>query len=178
MGWVLDRNDADDPVMTIDSAPNLATAMSFFGGDATAEIPVQWGWLMDKYFEGFIQVYFNAAAQPQNQPMPQALESIDLSSNAPGNGNGGSNTIHRLKEGIERFMITDINNPAGSAKAQSDVYIMFDTLSIHPQAFNHIPGGSNVLYMDGHVEFLKYSASGEQPLNEPSGTLMGIYTNF
>ncbi len=24
--------------------------------------------------------------------------------------------------------------------------------------FNHIPGGSNVLYMDGHVEFVKYNA--------------------
>ena len=22
--------------------------------------------------------------------------------------------------------------------------------------FNHIPGGSNVLYMDGHAEFVKY----------------------
>ena len=22
--------------------------------------------------------------------------------------------------------------------------------------FNHVPGGSNVLYMDGHVEFLRY----------------------
>ncbi|NLT60446.1 MAG: hypothetical protein GXX88_07375, partial [Candidatus Hydrogenedentes bacterium] len=22
--------------------------------------------------------------------------------------------------------------------------------------FNHVPGGCNVLYMDGHVEFIKY----------------------
>ena len=22
--------------------------------------------------------------------------------------------------------------------------------------FNHVPGGGNVLYMDGHVEFIKY----------------------
>ena len=22
--------------------------------------------------------------------------------------------------------------------------------------FNHVPGGANVLYMDGHVEFLKW----------------------
>ena len=178
MGWVLDRNDATDPLMPINTAPNLAMAMGFFGGDATAEIPTQWGWLMDHYFEGFIQVYFNAAAQPQNQPMPQALEDIDLSTNSPGNGNGGGDSILRLREGVERFLITDINSPAGSAKAQSEVYIMFDTVSIHPQAYNHVPGGSNVLYMDGHAEFIKYSASGQQPLNEPCGTLMGIYTNF
>ena len=27
-------------------------------------------------------------------------------------------------------------------------------------AFNHVPGGSNVLFMDGHVSFLKYPAGG------------------
>ena len=26
-------------------------------------------------------------------------------------------------------------------------------------SFNHLPGGANVLYMDGHVEFLKYQGS-------------------
>jgi len=73
----------------------------------------------------------------------------------------------RLREGIERFKITDINNPAGSAKGQSTIYIMWDAYGAgvtHQQAgagdsgivrFNHIPGGSNVLYMDGHVEYVK-----------------------
>jgi prepilin-type processing-associated H-X9-DG protein len=27
-------------------------------------------------------------------------------------------------------------------------------------AFNHVPGGANVLFMDGHVEFLKYTPNG------------------
>lgn len=177
-GWLLDRNDATDPQMPISTAGNLNTAVGFFGGDPSAMIPTQWGWVLDKYFEAFILVYFNAPAQPQNQPMPQVLDDVDLSSVAPGNGNGGGDTVMRLREGVERFLITDINNPSGSAKAQSEVYIMFDTISIHPSAYNHIPGGSNVLYMDGHVEFLKYSAGGEQPLNEPSATLVGIYTDF
>jgi len=71
-------------------------------------------------------------------------------------GNGNSNTVFRLREGIERFLITDINNPGASSKAQSDVYIIYDQNSTYPAGFNHIPGGSNVLYMDGHVEFLRY----------------------
>ena len=71
-------------------------------------------------------------------------------------GNGNSNTVFRLREGIERFLITDINNAGASSKAQSDVYIMYDQTSTYPSGFNHIPGGSNVLYMDGHVEFLRY----------------------
>jgi prepilin-type N-terminal cleavage/methylation domain-containing protein/prepilin-type processing-associated H-X9-DG protein len=67
--------------------------------------------------------------------------------------------VYRLREGIERFFITDINNPAASAIAQSEVSVASDWLSSDvsdANGFNHIPGGCNVLYMDGHVEFLKY----------------------
>ena len=78
----------------------------------------------------------------------------DLSSDAaPGY------TVYRLREGIERFFITDINNPAGSAQAQSEISIISDWITIRQQqgeSFNHVPGGANVLYMDGHVEFLRY----------------------
>lgn len=76
----------------------------------------------------------------------------------------------RIREGAERFLITDINNPGASAKAQSEVFVMYDAwadtnnisgdigLPIAPgvQFFNHVPGGSNVLYMDGHVEFVRF----------------------
>ncbi len=71
-------------------------------------------------------------------------------------GNGESDTIYRLREGIERFCITDINNPAASAIAQSEVWIMHDWLSSAADDFNHVPGGTNVLYLDGHVDFLRY----------------------
>ena len=33
---------------------------------------------------------------------------------------------------------------------------MWDNISTEVYDFNHVPGGSNVLYMDGHVEFLKW----------------------
>jgi prepilin-type N-terminal cleavage/methylation domain-containing protein/prepilin-type processing-associated H-X9-DG protein len=65
-------------------------------------------------------------------------------------------TLYRLREGIERFFITDINNPAASAQAQSEIPVMFDMASSSAGEFNHVPGGENVLYMDGHVEFLKF----------------------
>ncbi|MBI2423426.1 MAG: DUF1559 domain-containing protein [Candidatus Hydrogenedentes bacterium] len=83
-----------------------------------------------------------------------------------GVGNGGGDTIYRLREGIERFLITDINNPAGSAQAQSTLPIMWDIVASNQAAalgedaaiglYNHIPGGSNTLYMDGHVSFNRY----------------------
>ena len=68
----------------------------------------------------------------------------------------GDMTVWRLREGIERFFITDINNPAASALAQSEVWIMLDDLNLDVSLMNHVPGGCNVLYMDGHVEFLRY----------------------
>jgi prepilin-type processing-associated H-X9-DG protein len=73
--------------------------------------------------------------------------------------------VYRLREKIERFMITDINNPAASAQAQSAICIMFDTLGNGASIglFNHIPGGYNVLYMDGHVEFVKFPGKGPIP---------------
>ncbi len=76
-------------------------------------------------------------------------------------------TIPRLREGAERFLITDINNPAAAAKSQSEMIVMFDCwasgfaapgfpITNNQVTFNHIPGGSNTLYMDGHVEFRRF----------------------
>jgi prepilin-type processing-associated H-X9-DG protein len=68
----------------------------------------------------------------------------------------GPITAYRLREGVERFMITDINNPAATALAQSQVGFMCDNFTNKTANFNHVPGGGNVLYMDGHVEFVRY----------------------
>ena len=74
-------------------------------------------------------------------------------------GNGGADTIYRLREGIERFVITDINTPAAGARAQSEIFIMLDKISTVIKDFSHVPGGSNVLYMDGHVVFSRYPSN-------------------
>ena len=79
------------------------------------------------------------------------------------------NSFFRLREGIERFFITDINNPAASAQAASDLVLMHDAISLDVEHYNHLPGGSNVLYGDGHVEFVKYPGfvdNGQFPVNE------------
>jgi prepilin-type N-terminal cleavage/methylation domain-containing protein/prepilin-type processing-associated H-X9-DG protein len=87
---------------------------------------------------------------------------------------GGGNTIFRLREGIERFLITDINNPAGSARATSIVPVMWDHVSTATKDFAHVPGGGNVLYMDGHVEFLRYPAE-RFPMTEDSARTFGRF---
>ncbi len=84
----------------------------------------------------------------------------------------GTVSFPRLREGVERFQITDINNPAASARAQSETPIMADWVSIElGQEFNHQPGGSNVLWMDGHVTFVRYPT--QWPVNQVMAILQG-----
>ncbi len=95
-------------------------------------------------------------------------------------GNGGGMTLYRTREGIERFLITDINNPAGSAAAQSSIPISMDGLAWsmgnakHAPRTNHLPGGCNVLFMDGHVEFIKYVHGGDDEGTFPVTTVVAL----
>ncbi|HUW61720.1 MAG TPA: DUF1559 domain-containing protein [Candidatus Bathyarchaeia archaeon] len=141
-GWLLDRTDPHPNDLNWETAE---------------------GWCQQ--FWQLVQVILEAG-NTNNFPM---LEN-DATVAAPYGNNGGT-TIYRLREGIERFLITDINNPAGSAQAQSTVFLMMDALSNEVDNYNHIPGGSNVLYMDGHVEFLKYP--GEGPISVPMALAVG-----
>ncbi len=84
----------------------------------------------------------------------------------------GRMTVPRMREGIERFFITDINNPGAGAQAQSTVPVMFDMLSTIPEEYNHIPGGANVLYMDGHVSFQRYP--GDFPVSRAFAYVMAM----
>ena len=71
--------------------------------------------------------------------------------------------LQRFKEGIERFAITGVNNPAARATAQSSAVVMHDRAKsyngaggkVDPSKWNHLPGGVNTLFMDGHIEFTK-----------------------
>ncbi len=87
---------------------------------------------------------------------------------------GAGNVLYRLRQGIERFLITDINNPAASASASSKVPVMWDHISVLVEDFAHVPGGGNVLYLDGHVEFLRYPAD-RFPMTPASARIFGRY---
>ncbi len=102
-------------------------------------------------------------------------------------GTAGGLTVVRLKEGVERFMITDINNPAAGAMAQSTLPVCWDTIASAEAAivtgsdiagsiglYNHIPGGCNVLYMDGHTEFVKYPS--KFPASKGFASLVGFFS--
>jgi prepilin-type N-terminal cleavage/methylation domain-containing protein/prepilin-type processing-associated H-X9-DG protein len=106
---------------------------------------------------------------------PAALKAeVDNDRTVPrDSGNSGGEKVYRLREGIERFLITDINNSAASAKAQSDVFVMWDNVTADVSTFNHVPGGANVLYMDGHVGFARYP--GEPPVNRTAAVFLSVF---
>lgn len=155
LGWVLDglqsTSRAGDFMLT--------SFISSLGGSIASDtlMPTQIGVALDGIIEknGMDNmmlwileedVYALAAALDENVP-------------TPGAGNADGDTIYRLREGVERFLISDINDPAARAEAQSNIWIMLDTISAAggtDASFNHLPGGCNVLYMDGHVEFVRY----------------------
>jgi prepilin-type N-terminal cleavage/methylation domain-containing protein/prepilin-type processing-associated H-X9-DG protein len=147
-GWVLDRCDMDDPHTM---APDI--------GNGAFEMAVQ-------NLAFYMHLITSGVLSGPRAPLDVDINVADIG--FPGAGNAGSDTIYRLREGIERFMITDINNPAATAMAQSEVPIMWDIVNISPTAtaeFSHVPGGCNVLYMDGHVTFDRYP-SNKFPVNE------------
>lgn len=172
--WVLDRCEDTHPsapavlIRYLKPAAGSASESLYTGPNAAnAFQPVQYQELyltvFDYWYGGTRAPSGFAGAGPKTNT---TWKNQDITV-ASGAGNGGGNTIFRLKEGIERFMITDINNPAASSKAQSSIFVMYDLLNTDAQGFNHIPGGANVLYMDGHVEFIKYG--GKAPLNKNMG---------
>jgi prepilin-type processing-associated H-X9-DG protein len=160
LGFVYDRCDDYPPNMR--DAADYAAYLSLFGPSLAIppgeQVPVQFveQWLAILLTPETIRYMTDANI---TDFLPGPLPILDRDTTSPrlaGYGNGGGDTVYRLREGIERFTITDINNPAAAAKAQSRIFIMCDLISANVIDFNHAPGGANVLFMDGHVEFLRY----------------------
>ena len=173
LGYVLDKTQAIDPTF------DTGTLSVFFPGLGSAQGNAQIG-------AAILGVLLRAGGllgnpEPdanQNDVTSDTLDAVKgLMGVAPGVqlGNGDSGAVYRLREGIERFLITDINNPGASARAQSAIWIMGDVLSTTVQDYSHIPGGSNILYLDGHVTFNRYGElDGEAPVNGPVAIITGV----
>jgi len=161
LGYMIDQADGGDPTTTpIDI------------GNGTPPIHVQ---LLDAFLE--LAAHSALAASKPLTPAQAAdavntlKDDLDLGSGST-SGNNQSETIHRLKEGIERFLITDINDPSRTSASQSSIAIMWDLINVNPVGageYNHVPGGGNALYLDGHCEFIKYDSIGNFPINRAFG---------
>ncbi|MCP4641670.1 MAG: type II secretion system protein [bacterium] len=166
--WVLDLCNDDDPQHDLDP---LRAVISVIGLN---EIP--------ESFETGPAQLLEATRDLMRTAMPFGMAMdrggfIEAASKdravSPGVGNGGGETVYRLREGIERFLISDIDNPAASAVSQSDIFVMWDNASTDVLRFNHVPGGANVLYMDGHVEYVRYP--GPAPVDRVMAAIMHVF---
>ncbi len=167
--WVLDRVSDDSPMDFALPLFGIADMLGLSAADAV------------DFAEGPAQL-LNAAHSLMSSTMPYRFSQdadgfrraagSDLTVD-PGNGNGGGSTVYRLRNGIERFMISDINNPAATAKAASDIFVMYDNVAVATSQFNHVPGGGNVLYMDGHVSFIRYP--GPPPVSKKMAGIMRMF---
>ncbi len=179
-GWMIDNTTVTSPIASMGFFSLLTT----LGVDtsmvkAGAVAPSQFGAVLDNLINaGDLLSLGGYIAGTVSGAYPKADQ--DVTNVAQGLGNGGGTTVYRIKDGIERFLITDINNAGSANVASSSVWVMFDQLATNPQAYNHIPGGANVLYMDGHCEFLKYdnSPNGKAPANRPMAEIVGLLTGF
>ncbi|RJP16669.1 MAG: DUF1559 domain-containing protein [Candidatus Abyssobacteria bacterium SURF_5] len=72
-----------------------------------------------------------------------------------GSGNAGGQTIYRLRAGVDRYLLVDLNQALSSGGAGS-IPILWDQVATDISSFNHVPAGINVLHLDGHVEFRRY----------------------
>ena len=154
LGWTYDLCDVGDPMTP------ASTLIPFLSMMPEIDTTVLEGENFPTQFVEQIMEVFTGGPlllEPAVDFDPEVFKMLDSDTEVPaGTGNGYGSTVYRLREGIERFLISDINNPAASAQAQSDIWMMFDISSANAADFNHVPGGSNVLYLDGHVDFRRY----------------------
>ncbi|MCA1900718.1 MAG: DUF1559 domain-containing protein [Candidatus Hydrogenedens sp.] len=189
LGWVFDKSgdNPSDLLKVSELRQEVNLLIQFIEQGSLSEdllVPAQFPY-------AFTQMILNSpeavtamyTARNHGEPTPAQLTKLyqtidsDISGELlEGFGNGGSNTVYRLREGIERFLITDINNPSASAQAQSTIFVMFDQIGARGTItlFNHLPGGCNVLYLDGHVEFIQYPT--KQPVNQPIANIMSLFS--
>lgn len=165
VGWMFDLLQRPYlPPVPITSFPDLLAGMSAIGATAPSSglVSAQFGAGVNRVLNRVIYAY-------NSDPVGIKLRKIadeDLKdlvvhpTTGAQLGNGGGEVIYRIKEGNERFMVTDVNNPQTSAMAQSEIAGMMDQFGNVGaiQFFNHVPGGCNVLFMDGHVDWIPYVA--------------------
>ncbi len=167
IGWMFDLLQRPYlPPVDVSTFPNLGAGVSALGVSAgTGLVPQQFGAAVDELLRRVVE----KIGDPISGVALLEIAGSDLEVVA-GLGNGAGDTVYRLKEGNERFMITDVNNPQTSAMAQSTLFAMMDQFGNYGSIafFNHVPGGCNVLFMDGHVDWIPYVAPAPGTVNTAS----------
>lgn len=163
LGWVFDRaEEVSDQCLTADKLPPALAAL--------------WKQLPNGARPSVLGSPLRICAQMALTVAPVLNGADAANADAvlePPNGNRGGKTVHRLAKGVARLLTTDANAPAETlATLSGEIPVMLDRFTVAPTMamFNHIPGGANVLFLDGHVAFYKYPGAGT--VSRPVGLLL------
>lgn len=74
----------------------------------------------------------------------------------------------RLGKGVEVFFTTKYNDPQAVANTRATIPVLFETFS--SIGFARDPDGANVLYLDGHVDYVRFGT--QFPVTERVQTLL------
>ncbi len=135
-------------------SPELTTVEGAPGGPEFAEAAsrlVYFGYALPD--EAAAEVFLDA----YEANGPQGLGGEDLEIDPSEVDQVGNSHLYRLRNGIERFFITDINDPYGGQRVMSSVPVCWELPS-------RGDSGGWVMYLDGHVEWRSYPD--EFPLTE------------
>ena len=164
LGWAFDRlEDVPEQCLPLDKLPPaLAAAWNRLGGNLKPPI--------EPWKERGVcrQMALTAEQVLQSGDSAKADVRLDVS-----DGNRGAGIVHRLRKGVERILAADAGTtPEEPARIAAGIPVMLDTFLNTPTAvmFMHLPGGSNVLFLDGHVAFCKYPGPG--PVNRSVGSFL------
>ncbi len=99
----------------------------------------------------------NVATLGYTEPMPSDDELAEYGYDGP-----PDNTLYRLKYDVYETLFRSRPRRAGwqfvsSPVAPSFIPVLWDQISTDIAEFSHVPAGQNVLYMDGHVEYIRYT---------------------
>lgn len=151
VGYILDKCDDKYDCISIQEILNEVYQMlgiRFAVMNSLANIPKQFYYLCQNI--GAKTAYYLFFAPTLIGTWSQKI--VDENINLPHSdffGNGETNTIYRHRLGGERFLHENGRGPG-------DIWVMFDNISSDRRFFNHMPTGGNVLFLDGHVEFVRY----------------------
>jgi prepilin-type N-terminal cleavage/methylation domain-containing protein/prepilin-type processing-associated H-X9-DG protein len=132
----------------------------------STESYVYTGWMITNNTEmlaGFAIYTWTNAVLPISDASTDGWRGVNVNVGSfgfSGTGNANGNTIYRLGQNVDRFLISDINiTMTGEESGSSIVPIMWDQISTNITEFSHVPAGQNVLFLDGHVQFNRYDKS-------------------
>jgi prepilin-type processing-associated H-X9-DG protein len=132
----------------------------------TADSYIYLGWMVtsDEEAEAFFAAYDKLSSEDYHGDITVP----------EGKGNSGGNVIHRLTADVDRFLLTDMNiSLTNTETPASTVPIIWDRPYTDPMKLSHRfdnESGGNVLYLDGHVDYIKF---GEKfPMTETMARLL------